>query len=109
MPVLGSVDFADALARIGRFPGYRVTVPDARRLPHSRLDSRTAVAGLTHDAELDVPVLGRAVRLPLGHAGAWAHDAHTTGGRPHSSTRGSPPRTSPDSTPRRAGRQRRLT
>ncbi|MEV7615937.1 XdhC family protein [Streptomyces sp. NPDC089799] len=94
--VYGAIDFAAALARIGAFLGHRVTVCDARpvfatraRFPHAdevvvdwphrhlaaewdagRLDARTAVCVLTHDARFDVPLLARALRLPLGYVGA---------------------------------------
>ncbi|MEU6865980.1 XdhC family protein [Streptomyces sp. NPDC046876] len=94
--VYGAVDFAAALARIGAFLGHRVTVCDARPVfatrarfpdadevlvdwPHrhlaaeaeaGRLDSRTAVCVLTHDAKFDVPLLALALRLPLGYVGA---------------------------------------
>ncbi|MFG2752289.1 XdhC family protein [Streptomyces xanthophaeus] len=94
--VYGAIDFAAALARIGAFLGYRVTVCDARPVfatparfpdadevvvdwPHRHLaaqaqagllDSRTAVCVLTHDAKFDVPLLALALRLPLGYVGA---------------------------------------
>ncbi|MEC4572831.1 XdhC family protein [Streptomyces virginiae] len=94
--VYGAIDFAAALARIGAFLGHRVTVCDARPVfatparfpeadevvvdwPHrhlaaqweaGRLDSRTAVCVLTHDAKFDVPLLELALRLPLGYVGA---------------------------------------
>ncbi|MFJ4864812.1 XdhC family protein [Streptomyces sp. NPDC088748] len=94
--VYGAIDFAAALARIGAFLGHRVTVCDARPVfatparfpdadevvvdwPHrhlaaeraaGRLDSRTAVCVLTHDAKFDVPLLELALRLPLGYGGA---------------------------------------
>ncbi|MCX4630989.1 XdhC/CoxI family protein [Streptomyces sp. NBC_01443] len=94
--VYGAIDFASALARIGAFLGHRVTVCDARPVfatparfpdadevvvdwPHrhlaaeweaGRLDSRTAVCVLTHDAKFDVPLLALALRLPLGYVGA---------------------------------------
>ncbi|MCX4694460.1 XdhC family protein [Streptomyces sp. NBC_01408] len=94
--VYGAIDFAAALARIGAFLGYRVTVCDARPVfatperfpgadevivdwPHrhlaaerdaGRLDARTAVCVLTHDAKFDVPLLALALRLPLGYVGA---------------------------------------
>uniref|UniRef100_A0AAU2JKM8 XdhC family protein n=1 Tax=Streptomyces sp. NBC_00049 TaxID=2903617 RepID=A0AAU2JKM8_9ACTN len=94
--VYGAIDFAAALARIGAFLGHRVTVCDARPVfttparfpdahevvvdwPHrhlaaeweaGRLDSRTAVCVLTHDAKFDVPLLELALRLPLAYVGA---------------------------------------
>ncbi|MGW0395861.1 XdhC family protein [Streptomyces sp. NPDC003042] len=94
--VYGAVDFAAALARMGAFLGHRVTVCDARPVfatparfpgadevivdwPHrhlagerdaGRLDTRTAVCVLTHDAKFDVPVLALALRLPLAYVGA---------------------------------------
>ncbi|MFE0583325.1 MULTISPECIES: XdhC family protein [unclassified Streptomyces] len=94
--VYGAIDFAAALARIGAFLGHRVTVCDARPVfatparfpdadevvvdwPHrhlaaqweaGRLDARTAVCVLTHDAKFDVPLLELALRLPLGYVGA---------------------------------------
>ncbi|MBT2482714.1 XdhC family protein [Streptomyces sp. ISL-94] len=94
--VYGAIDFAAALTRIGAFLGHRVTVCDARPVfatparfpdahevivdwPHrhlaaqwdaGRLDTRTAVCVLTHDAKFDVPLLELALRLPLAYAGA---------------------------------------
>lgn len=94
--VFGAVDFAAALVRAGRFLGYRVTVCDARPVfattarfpgaaevvvdwPHryldaearaGRLDGRTAVCVLTHDPKFDLPLLERALRLPVGYVGA---------------------------------------
>ena len=94
--VYGAIDFAAALARIGAFLGHRVTVCDARPVfatparfpdadevvvdwPHrhlaaeweaGRLDARTAVCVLTHDAKFDVPLLALALRLPLTYVGA---------------------------------------
>src|SRR5882757_2278560 len=94
--VFGAIDFAAALVRAGKFLGYRVTVCDARPVfttrrrfpeadevvvdwPHryldaetraGRLDGRTAVCVLTHDAKFDLPLLERALRLPLGYVGA---------------------------------------
>jgi xanthine dehydrogenase accessory factor len=96
MLVFGAIDFASALVRAGDFLGYRVTVCDARPVfatparfpgaesvivdwPHryldaearaGRLDARTVVCVLTHDAKFDVPLLTRALRLPLGYVGA---------------------------------------
>jgi len=97
MIVFGAIDFAAALARIGSFLGYRVTVCDARPVfatrsrfpeadevvvqwPHryleaeaaaGRVDGRTVLAVLTHDPKFDVPVLQVALRLPeVGYVGA---------------------------------------
>jgi xanthine dehydrogenase accessory factor len=88
--VFGAIDFAAAVARIGGFLGYRVTVCDARPVfatatrfpdahevivdwPHrylaaevdaGRIDRRTAICVLTHDPKFDVPLLQVALRLP---------------------------------------------
>jgi xanthine dehydrogenase accessory factor len=96
MVVFGAIDFAAAMARLGSFLGYRVTVCDARPVfatksrfpeadevivdwPHrylaaeaeaGRVDGRTVVAVLTHDPKFDVPVLRVALRLNLGYVGA---------------------------------------
>ncbi|WLW50383.1 XdhC family protein [Streptomyces sp. YU58] len=92
MLIFGAVDFAAALARAGRFLGYRVTVCDARpvfataeRFPHAdevvvdwprrylaqtAVDTRTAVCVLTHDAKFDIPLLRLALDLPVGYIGA---------------------------------------
>ncbi|MDH6128436.1 XdhC family protein [Kitasatospora sp. GP82] len=94
MIVFGAVDFAAAVVRIGKFLGYRVTVCDARPVfaterrfpdadevvvdwPHRYLDSqlekidgRTVLCVLTHDAKFDIPLLERALRLPVGYVGA---------------------------------------
>lgn len=89
MLVFGAIDFAAAVARVGSFLGYHVTVCDARpvfatrsrfpeadevivRWPHDylseeveagRVDGRTIIAVLTHDPKFDVPVLEVALRL----------------------------------------------
>ena len=96
MLVFGAIDFAAAMARIGSFLGYRVTVCDARPVfatrsrfpdvddvvvdwPHryltaeaeaGRLDERTAVMVLTHDPKFDVPLLEVALRQRLAYVGA---------------------------------------
>ncbi|MFE9425500.1 XdhC family protein [Kitasatospora sp. NPDC006697] len=94
MLVFGAIDFAAAVVRIGRFLGYRVTVCDARPVfatarrfpeadevvvdwPHryldsqlDRIDGRTVLCVLTHDAKFDIPLLERALRLPVGFVGA---------------------------------------
>ena len=97
MIVFGAIDFAAAMARMGAFLGYRVTVCDARpvfatvsRLPGAhevvvqwphryleaeaeagRIDGRTAICVLTHDHKFDIPLLDVALRLPdVGYVGA---------------------------------------
>lgn len=92
MYVFGAIDFAAALARLGRFLGYRVTVCDARAAfvtrdrfpdadelvvdwPHrflagAEIDERSAVCVLTHDERFDVPALLEALRSPAGYIGA---------------------------------------
>jgi xanthine dehydrogenase accessory factor len=97
MIVFGAIDFAAAVARMGSFLGYRVTVCDARPVfatatrfpganevvvewPHrylaaeaeaGRIDARTALCVLTHDPKFDVPLLEVALRLPeVGYIGA---------------------------------------
>ncbi|MFC5723579.1 XdhC family protein [Streptomyces gamaensis] len=92
MLVYGAVDFAAALARMGAFLGYRVTVCDARPVfatrerfpaadevvrqwPHEHLaaaavDARTVVCVLTHEERFDVPLLRTALRLPVAYVGA---------------------------------------
>ncbi|WP_078870864.1 XdhC family protein [Streptomyces caatingaensis] len=92
MIVFGAVDFAAALVRVGSFLGHRVTVCDARPVfatrrrfpeadevvadwPHryldsQRLDSRAVLCVLTHDEKFDVPLLERALRLPVAYVGA---------------------------------------
>ncbi|WP_158848391.1 XdhC family protein [Saccharothrix deserti] len=94
--VFGAIDFAAAMAKLGAFLGYRVTVCDARPVfatksrfpeadevivdwPHrylaaqadaGKVDERTVVAVLTHDPKFDVPLLEIALRLKLGYVGA---------------------------------------
>jgi xanthine dehydrogenase accessory factor len=92
MIVFGAIDFAAAVARVGSFLGYRVTVCDARSTfatkkrfpdadevvvswPHKYLaetetDARTVVCVLTHDPKFDVPLLEVALRKPLAYIGA---------------------------------------
>jgi xanthine dehydrogenase accessory factor len=92
MIVFGAIDFASAVARIGSFLGYRVTVCDARPVfatrrrfpdadevvvewPHrylasTEVDERTVVCLLTHDPKFDVPLLELALRMPLAYIGA---------------------------------------
>lgn len=92
--VFGAIDFAAAVARVGAFLGYRVTVCDARpvfatpkrfpeadevvvKWPHKFLeeergtiDERTAICVLTHDPKFDVPLLEVALRTDAGYIGA---------------------------------------
>ena len=97
MLVFGVIDFAAAVARVGSFLGYHVTVCDARPVfattsrfpdadevvvdwPHrylaaeqeaGRIDQRTVLAVLTHDPKFDVPLLEVALRLPeVAYVGA---------------------------------------
>src|ERR1700761_398366 len=91
MLVFGAIDFAGAVARIGKFLGYRVTVCDARPIfatrrrfpdadevivqwPHQYLeaaevDERTVICVLTHDPKFDVPLLESALRTPAAYIG----------------------------------------
>jgi xanthine dehydrogenase accessory factor len=97
MLVFGAIDFAAAVARVGAFLGYHVTVCDARPVfatrsrfpqaddvvvdwPHrylaaeqdaGRVDGRTVLCVLTHDPKFDVPLLEVALRLPeVAYVGA---------------------------------------
>jgi xanthine dehydrogenase accessory factor len=96
MIVFGAIDFAAAVARVGRFLGYHVTVCDARPVfatrrrfpeadelvvdwPHrylaaeqdsGRIDGRTVLCVLTHDPKFDVPLLEVALRTECGYIGA---------------------------------------
>jgi len=92
MLVFGAIDFAAAVARAGKFLGYRVTVCDARPVfatsarfpeadevvtdwPHRYLagvttDDRTVICVLTHDPKFDVPLLEVALRTPAAYIGA---------------------------------------
>ena len=92
MIVFGAIDFAGAVARIGGFLGYHVTVCDARPVfatraifpsadelvvqwPHlylrnesySQVDERTVLCVLTHDPKFDVPLLEVALPTPPAH------------------------------------------
>jgi xanthine dehydrogenase accessory factor len=94
MFVFGAIDFASAVARVGKFLGYHVTVCDARGVfatrarfpeadevvvdwPHrflagvlDQVDSRSALCVLTHDPKFDVPLLELALRTEAGYIGA---------------------------------------
>jgi xanthine dehydrogenase accessory factor len=103
MYVFGAIDFASAVARVGKFMGYRVIVCDARavfatreRFPSAdeifvawpdeflktaEVDSRSVITVLTHDPKFDVPVLKEALNTPAGYIGAMGsrrtHDNRT--------------------------------
>jgi xanthine dehydrogenase accessory factor len=92
MLVFGAIDFAAAVARLGKFLGYHVTVCDARpvfatsrrfpeadevivRWPHrflaeTQVDERTVICVLTHDPKFDVPLLEVALRTDAAYIGA---------------------------------------
>jgi xanthine dehydrogenase accessory factor len=92
MLVFGAIDYAAAVARIGSFLGYRVTVCDARKIfatpqrspdadeivvewPHRYLarttvDARAAICVLTHDPKFDVPLLEVALETDAAYIGA---------------------------------------
>jgi xanthine dehydrogenase accessory factor len=92
MYVFGAIDFAAAVARVGKFLGYRVTVCDPRErfatkarfpeadeivvqwpdefLAQAPVDKRTVICGLTHDPKFDVPLLKAALATPAGYIGA---------------------------------------
>ncbi|MGH3006277.1 MAG: XdhC family protein [Gaiellaceae bacterium] len=92
MYVFGAVDHAAAVATVGRFLGYRVTVCDARAkfvtperfpdvdelvvewpdrfLERSPVDERTVICVLTHDHKFDIPLLKVALETPAGYIGA---------------------------------------
>jgi xanthine dehydrogenase accessory factor len=93
--IFGAIDFAAAVASIGSFLGYAVTVCDARPVfatparfpqadevvvdwPHrylaeehqgGRIDRRTVITVLTHDPKFDVPLLTVALTLPAAYVG----------------------------------------
>lgn len=91
MIVFGAIDFAGAVASIGRFLGFHVTVCDARarfatparfpdadevvvEWPHRYLeatdvDERTVLCVLTHDPKFDVPVLQVALETDAAYIG----------------------------------------
>jgi xanthine dehydrogenase accessory factor len=103
MYVFGAIDFASAVARVGKFLGYRVIVCDARavfatreRFPSAdeiivawpdeflktaEVDGRSVITVLTHDPKFDVPVLKEALDTPAGYIGAMGsrrtHDNRT--------------------------------
>jgi xanthine dehydrogenase accessory factor len=92
MYIFGAIDFSRAMARIGKYLGYAVTVIDARpifatkaRIPDADrvvvswpdefldaapVDERTALIVLTHDVKFDIPLLQVALQTPAGYIGA---------------------------------------
>jgi xanthine dehydrogenase accessory factor len=92
MIVFGAIDFAAAMARMGKLLGFHVTVCDARPVfatrkrfpevdevvvqwPHrylqqTEVDERTVLCVLTHDPKFDVPLLTLALRTKAGYIGA---------------------------------------
>ncbi|MFN2462105.1 MAG: XdhC family protein [Candidatus Velthaea sp.] len=92
MYIFGAIDFSRAMARIGKYLGYAVTVIDARpvfatkaRIPDADrvvvswpdeflatapVDERTALIILTHDVKFDIPILQMAVRTDAAYIGA---------------------------------------
>lgn len=99
MYIFGAIDFASALATVGHFMGYRVTVCDPRSLfvtparfpdadelvtewpheflAHAPVDERTAICVLTHDEKFDVPALKVAVTTPARFIGAMGSSRTT--------------------------------
>ena len=92
MYVFGAIDFASAVARVGKFLGYRVIVCDARAVFATRdrfpsadeivvswpdeflktadVDHRSVICVLTHDPKFDVPILKAALETEAGYIGA---------------------------------------
>jgi xanthine dehydrogenase accessory factor len=90
--IFGAIDFSRAMATLGKYLGYRVTVVDARpifatreRVPDADevvvawpdeflrdapVDARTALIVLTHDVKFDIPLLQVALRTDAGYIGA---------------------------------------
>jgi xanthine dehydrogenase accessory factor len=89
--IFGAIDYAAAVASMGRFLGFRVIVCDARAAfvtrdrfpdadeivvewPHrylarTGLDARGAVCVLTHDPKFDVPAIVAALQTPANYIG----------------------------------------
>jgi xanthine dehydrogenase accessory factor len=92
MYIFGAIDFSRAMARMGKYLGYTVSVIDARpifatkaRLPDADnvivawpddflasapVDERTVLIILTHDVKFDIPLLHVALRTTAGYIGA---------------------------------------
>ena len=91
MLLFGAIDLADAVAGVGRFLGYRVTVCDARpvfatpeRFPNAdevvvawphryladqQVDESTVLCVLTHDPKFDLPLIEAALATDAGYIG----------------------------------------
>jgi xanthine dehydrogenase accessory factor len=91
MYVFGAIDFSRAMATLGKYLGYRVTVVDARpafatkeRIPdadeivvawpdefleRAKVTASTALIVLTHDAKFDIPLLRVALATPARFIG----------------------------------------
>ncbi len=89
MYIFGAIDFSRAMAAMGKYLGYRVTVVDARPIfatkarvpdaddvvvawPHefleqARVNERSVLIVLTHDEKFDIPLL----RVALGTRAAY--------------------------------------
>jgi xanthine dehydrogenase accessory factor len=92
MFIFGAIDFSRAMATLGKYLGYRVTVVDARpifatkmRVPDAdevvvawpdefltsaRVSERSALIVLTHDVKFDIPLLLVALKTKAGYIGA---------------------------------------
>ncbi|HLY64538.1 MAG TPA: XdhC/CoxI family protein [Chloroflexota bacterium] len=92
MYIFGAADFSAALAKMGRFLGFHVTVIDPRtifatkeRFPDANeiviawpdaflkeapVSPSTAICVLAHDAKFDIPALQRAMATDAGYIGA---------------------------------------
>jgi len=90
--IFGAVDFTRSLCKIAKMLNYRITICDSRsklltpeRFPEAdviivgspskyikeaQIDSRTAIAVLTHDPKFDVPILLAAIDTNAGYIGA---------------------------------------
>lgn len=95
MIVFGAIDFAAAVAEVGRFLGYHVTVCDARAVfatparfprvdrlvvewPHrylraQEIDDSAVLCVLTHDPKFDIPLLKVALDTPARYIGAMGN------------------------------------
>ena len=102
----GAIDFAAAVALVGKFLGYHVTMCDARKVfatasrfpdadkvvvdwPHrflagTEVDARTVICVLTHDPKFDVPCSRWHCAPRPDTSARWAAGAPTTTGWPGS-------------------------